>query len=201
MKQFPDLKTISKWLKNPKNKKITYLFIFFVFGLLFLTLNKFVFETSSIDETPLDKKLDQREEKLLNSKDEHLSYESMLENKLIRVLNNIDGIENVDVVITLDNQAQIQPAFNTIDTEKNSQEKDNEGGVRTITENQSNKQIVIMRKNGEEEPVVIKKVAPKVNGVLISAEGVISSETIDKLIKATATLFNIPIYKISVITK
>lgn len=201
MKQFPDIKTILKWLKNPKNKKITYLFVFFIFGLLLLTLNKFVSETSTIEKTPFDKKTHKYEEESSSPKSDYLSYESMLENKLTQVLNNIDGIENVEVVLTLDNQAQIQPAFNTTNTEKNSQEKDNEGGVRTITENQSNKQIVIMRKNGEEEPVVLKKISPKVNGVLIAVEGVISSETVDKLIKATATLFNIPIYKISVITK
>lgn len=198
MKLFPDVKTMVEWLKNPKNKKIIYIFVFFVLGLFFLTLNKFICKTSNIDDASFDKKLDLSKEK---SQVTNNDYGSILEHKLIKVLSKIEGVENINVVITLENQNQIQPAFNTTSTEKNSQEEDYEGGVRTITETQSNKQIVIMRKDGEEEPVVVKKVTPKVRGVLIAVEGAISSEAIDKLTKSTATLLDIPIYKISVLTK
>lgn len=199
MEQLIDIKNIIKWLKNPRNKKVTYILLFFVIGLLFLTLNKFLSATSHEGENYFDKNVTTQKNNPTAKSEE--SYEYILEDKLTRVLNKINGVEGVNVIITLEDQAQIQPAFNTTSTEKNSEEKDNEGGVRTITETQSNKQVVIMRKGGEEEPVVLKKVTPKVKGVLIVAEKVTSSEAIDKLTKATATLLDVPIYKISVLTK
>lgn len=199
MEQFLDMKKIINWLKNPKNKKVTYILLFFVIGLLFLTLNKFLSETSCKDENYFDTgTATQRESSVLGSEE---NYETTLEKKLIKVLNKIDGVKGVNVIITLEDQAQIQPAFNTTSTEKNSEEKDYEGGIRTITETQSNKQVVIMRKGGEEEPVVLKKVTPKVKGVLIVTEEVTSSDIIEKITKATATLLDVPIYKISVLTK
>ena len=74
------------------------------------------------------------------------SYESKLEVQLSELLSQVKGVGNVSVMITLEDETLIEPAFNTIDTEKTSEEKDNEGGVRTVIEKQTNNQVVLIKK-------------------------------------------------------
>ena len=102
-------------------------------------------------------------------------------------------------MITLQNEELIETAFNMITNEKTSEERDNEGGVRTIVETQSNKQVVVIRKDGEDEPVIIKRSTPEIKGVLIVAEGASSSQVKQKIINAASTLLDVPVHKISVL--
>jgi stage III sporulation protein AG len=129
------------------------------------------------------------------------SYKTKLEQQLAALLQQVNGVGDVNVMITLEDETLIEPAFNTFNTEKNSEERDNEGGVRTVIEKQINKQAVLLRKSGDEEPMVLKKTTPRIKGILIVAEGAFSSKIKEKIIKSTATLLDIPIYKISVLAK
>jgi len=102
-------------------------------------------------------------------------------------------------MITLESEGYVEPAFNSIDNKRVTEENDGEGGVRTTTELQVNKQMVLLNKGGREEPLLVKKGTPEVRGVLIVAEGGDSSETVDRITKATSTLLGIPLYKITVL--
>ncbi|HHY71508.1 MAG TPA: stage III sporulation protein AG, partial [Thermoanaerobacterales bacterium] len=130
-----------------------------------------------------------------------LAYEIKLEKQLADLLRQVNGVGDVEVMITLEDKFMIEPAFNIVDTEKNSEEKDNEGGVRSIIEKQTNKQVVLLRRNGEEEAMVLRQTTPSIKGILIVADGASSSKVKEKIIKSTATLLDIPIYKISVLAK
>lgn len=169
--------------------------VVFVSGIFLLMLGKLFTSNngiSHIDEDKADKKIYIEQEE---------DYEKRLSRQLSQILKKIDGVVDIDVIITLENQVQIQPAFNIVNTEKTSEEKDQGGALRTVVENQSNKQIVILRKGGNEEPVVLEEVSPKVKGVLIVAQGKPSSEIVEKITKATATLLDIPLYKINVLLR
>ena len=90
------------------------------------------------------------------------SYKDELEEKLSQILKEINGAGDVNVVITLENEEIIEPAFNVQDSSRITEEKDNEGGIRSITENQNNSQLVTVKKGGNEELVVLKKITPDV---------------------------------------
>ena len=194
-----NFKTVIEWIKNPKNKIISKFMFLLTLGLLLLSLSKFLTVSDNLQN---NRKLTELEH--IPQQDialENLSFETKLEKQLTELLRQVKGVGDVDVMITLEEETLIEPAFNTIDTEKTSEEKDNEGGVRTIIEKQTNQQVVLLRRNGEEEAVVLKKTAPKIKGVLIVAEGASASDVREKIIKSTATLLDIPIYKISLLEK
>jgi len=200
MKTNFEIKAIIEWIKNPKNQLVSKFMFLFTLGLLLLTLSKFFtkaeYQQKENDFSQLQP-IQQQEISIDNQ-----SYEEKLEKQLSELLSQVEGVGNVNVMIVLEDETLIEPAFNVIDTEKTSEEKDNEGGVRTIVEKQRNQQVVLIRKNGgEEEAMVLKKTAPKIKGILIVAEGASSSSIREKIIKSTSTLLDIPTYKISVLAK
>lgn len=199
MKSNINIKSIIEWIKNPKNQIISKFIFLFTLGLLLLSLGKFLTANDNKQNNNESTKLDHipQQDMII----ENLSYETRLEKQLAELLRQVNGVGDVNVMITLEEETLIEPAFNTIDTEKTSEEKDNEGGVRTIIEKQTNQQVVLLRRNGEEEAMVLKKTAPKIKGILIVADGASSSNIREKIIKSTATLLDIPIYKISVLAK
>lgn len=192
-----NINAIFNWLKNPKNKAFSYLIVIFTVGFLFLSVAKIVSppgpsqDIASSGDTSVAQISTTAEQ----------TYEERLEKQLAEVLKKVQGVGDVSVMITLENDMMVEPAFNTIDNQKTSEEKDSEGGVRTITEVQSNRQVVILRKGGEDEPLVVKKSTPVIKGVLIVADGASSSRTIEQISRAAATVLDIPIYRIKVLAK
>ncbi len=199
MDQNPNIKSLVEWMKNPKNKTVTRFILLFVLGLLMLSLGKLftinVNEKKNISTKNITAPVEQ------DKANKELAYEIKLEKQLADLLRQVNGVGDVEVMITLEDKFMIEPAFNIVDTEKNSEEKDNEGGVRSIIEKQTNKQVVLLRRNGEEEAMVLRQTTPSIKGILIVADGASSSKVKEKIIKSTATLLDIPIYKISVLAK
>lgn len=199
MKPNFDIKSIIEWIKNPKNQVVSKFMFLLTLGLLLLTVSKFFTENEHGQNKNTYNQLQPIQQLELFT--ENQSYESKLEKQLSEMLSKVEGVGDVDVMIVLEDETLIEPAFNVIDTEKTSEEKDNEGGVRTIVEKQTNQQVVLLRKNGEEEVMVLKKSAPRIKGILIVADGAASSRVREKIVKATATLLDIPTHKISVLAK
>lgn len=169
--------------------------VIFCMGLLLLSLGKFFIPAG-------DSKQNSSQNETLHfdlTKDQ--SYKQQLENQLSSMLSHVHGLKNVQVMITLENETETVPAFNSVVNEKTSEEKDNEGGVRTIIEKQTNNEAVILHKNGDEEPMVLRTQSPSITGALIVAEGITSSMVEQDIIKATSTVLGIPVYKIMVLPK
>ena len=189
-------KKLYEWIKNPKNKILPNLVLIFTIGFLLLSLNKIIPSNNSLS---VNSDVDLKEDNLPPTIDEDSNYKTRTETQLAELLQKVENIGQVNVMITLENEELIETAFNIITNEKVSEERDNEGGIRTITEIQENQEVVVISKSGEDEPVVIKKTTPKIKGVLIVAEGASSSHVKEKIIRAASTLLDIPVYKISVL--
>ena len=182
MKENLSFTSFLEWIKNPKNKMISRFVFVFLLGLLMLSLGKLT-ATSTINQNgtlPEQSKDFVKPEIIFDG----TSYESKLEVQLSELLSQVKGVGNVSVMITLEDETLIEPAFNTIDTEKTSEEKDNEGGVRTVIEKQTNNQVVLIKKGGEEEPFILSRGSPKIKGILIVAEGAFSSKIKEQIIKS-----------------
>jgi stage III sporulation protein AG len=192
-------KVLIEWIKNPKNKAITRFAFLFILGLLMLSLGKLLTVNSIERKEFLTDNLSNPSEQNMTIIEP--SYEKKLEKQLADLLQQVNGVGEVKVMITLEDEIMIEPAFNTINTEKTSEERDNEGGVRTVIEKQINKQAVLLRRSGDEEAMILGKTTPRIKGILIVADGAFSSKIKEKIIKSTATLLDIPMYKISVLEK
>ncbi|MCG0274979.1 MAG: stage III sporulation protein AG [Thermosediminibacteraceae bacterium] len=190
MKSFLDL------FKKNKNKSISIIITIGLLGLFLLSLSKISSQEKSFGEilegNPTIQSYD-----LESSRDQQF-FQDEIEKRLEQILSQIEGVGRVEVMLTLESEGYVEPAFNTVDNKRVTEENDSEGGVRTITELQVNKQIVLLNKGGKDEPLLVKKTMPSIKGVLIVAEGGNSSETVERITKATSTLLGVPLYKIKV---
>ncbi|SHM51586.1 stage III sporulation protein AG [Caldanaerovirga acetigignens] len=190
------IKNYINMFKKNKHNSVSFLIIIGLMGLLMLSFAKI---------TSQEKVLDRAELSPVESKDDLVSdndiqlFQSVIEKRLEQILSQIEGAGRVKVMVTLESEGYVEPAYNSIDNKRVTEENDSEGGVRSITEIQANKQVVLLNKGGKEEPLLVKKIEPTVKGVLIVAEGGNSSQIVDRITKATSTLLGIPLYKIKVL--
>ncbi len=102
-------------------------------------------------------------------------YISDLEIRIKHILSQMDGISNVSVIITADSCAETVYAQNGR----------YEGGSL------SEKEYVIIDRNGSDEPIIIKLVYPKVRGVAVVCYGGSNPINQEKISKLIASLLDI----------
>lgn len=131
------------------------------------------------------------------------SMENVLSKRLESVLSQIQGVGEVKVTINLASTPQKDFAVNTNTGNKNTEEHDQKGGNRTVTESNEQDQMVLVRESqgSKEEPVVVMEKKPEVKGVVVVAEGVKDSEVKANVMKATQIYLDIPLYKVIVLPK
>ena len=127
-------------------------------------------------------------------------YSEELEKKLTEMLNKIEGISNVNVMITLKcgNESVVLTEASTQKNEK--KDTDGSGNVSEQSE-YKNEILVVYEKNssGETIPYVVKENVPKVEGVAIIASGAEKTENMIKITSIVQALFDVEAHKISVV--
>jgi len=92
--------------------------------------------------------------------------------ELRQMLEQVAGAGRVEVTVQLASSTNNNYAINTTTGLKTTQESDQGGGSRQITENTGTSTVVIARGDrGLEEPVVKQEMAPDVAGILVVAQG------------------------------
>jgi len=122
------------------------------------------------------------------SKDNRYSYDEYtenLENKLKKVVSNIDGVGECEVMITLQNTNENVYATDV--------EIKNDGD----STNQKDEYVLYDSDNGE-SPVLIKEYLPQVQGVTVVCTGGDNVTVKEKVIQCVTSLFNIPTNRVSV---
>ncbi|MDF2889670.1 MAG: hypothetical protein K0R80_37 [Clostridia bacterium] len=122
-----------------------------------------------------------------------------LENRLVEILGEIQNAGKVSVMITLKSGGEIIPAKDESVSDKTTNEKDMEGGTRTINEKNTSDQVVFMNdQGGTSKPLVLKEVNPDIKGVIIVAEGAKDPKVKLQLTEAVQTVLDVPAYRVSV---
>lgn len=175
---------IKKYFNEMDSKKFKYnLFIIFTIGIILLIVANIFTE----DKKPRDTNLET--EKILDdTKNFHLDYVSILEEKLEEILNELKGVSNVKVMITLEDTIEKIPAINTTKNNETTNEVDSQGGTRETLREDTTIQIV----TGNEGSLrVLKEVEPTVKGVIVIAEGAESLEVKEILYDAVKTVLGV----------
>lgn len=187
------LKKLFKFDKDEKSKGTSSWFILLSIGLVLFFLSSGVFNTK---EKP------QENNNLTAQKSveqEQKSYETTMEKRLKDILSKVNGAGNVEVMLTISYGKEIIIADDTIKDENISQEKDSTGGTRDSKGYKEEKKAVMYTpKSGNTEPVVVKEIEPKIEGIIIVSEGGDDIIVQSNLRKAAEALFNIPAHKIEV---
>lgn len=126
-----------------------------------------------------------------------LWVEERVEDALLSALERIEGVGRVKVDLTYATSAEEEWLFRTHEEKRKNQ--DQNGG--TVLEWRSEKDPVLRRqRDGVEEPIRVRTMAPKIAGVLVVAEGAADAVVREKLWQATATVLGIPLHRVMVVT-
>lgn len=126
-------------------------------------------------------------------------YVEYLEQKLKDILSKVDGIGDVDVMITLSESKELVTLKDTPYTKESVNEDDGEGGSR-VSESYSQEEETVMSTtdDGETSPYIIKEIQPTISGILVLAEGGDNTDLKLEITEAVEALFDLPVHKIKV---
>lgn len=133
------------------------------------------------------------------SKNQTEIYVEILEERLEEVLKKVDGIDEVEVMITLKGSKELIILKDQPYTREQSTESDGEGGERnTSSESYEENTIMIENEDGRTTPYVVKELEPQVEGILVISTGGDNFEIINQIIEASQVLFGVPAHKVKV---
>lgn len=168
-----------KMKKDKKFEKCVYLALAALVILLYFLSTSFSKSDSKQDETA--------------SVQVYSVSEADAEKRLAQTLSQIRGAGKVTVMITYDTGTEIVPAMSS---SLQSSQSDTQGGS-SKSETESN-QVATITSQGEENPVVITEIQPKVRGVIVIAEGAADISVRMNLEHAAATVLGIDAQAIEV---
>ena len=122
---------------------------------------------------------------------------NFLEEKLEHILSNINGVGNVDVLITYNETEEIIPIYNKTDKKSLTNEIDSNGGTRTIEETDTIEEVIFQN----DEIIIQKTVSPKIEGAIITATGANNSSVKANIIQAVEAATGLATHKIQVFEK
>ncbi len=186
--------------ESPMSSKEKWM-IFLLAGLLLAVI---VIPTEKKDSEPLLREVPQKNnsENIMESYSGEVSsvnqYEQYLSAQLEQILSEIDGAGNVQAWVTLCESGE-KVFFKETNSEKSIlQEADSVGGSRTEETGKEDFQIVT---DSAGNPYVIKTLQPKVEGVLVVAEGAGDSTVKKNISEACEVLFGLDAHRIKVVKK
>ncbi len=124
-------------------------------------------------------------------------YEKKLEKRLKTILESLEGISQVQVMITLEDSGQVYYAQDRASSEKGT-------GDAALSERSTQADEAVVLKNdsgGGQSPLVLKTKAPQVSGVLVTAKGVGSVTMQNDITSAVRAVLDVPAHRIKVLSK
>nr|WP_218623554.1 stage III sporulation protein AG [Thermoanaerobacter sp. CM-CNRG TB177] len=128
-------------------------------------------------------------------------YAQKLEKDLKNILSKIEGVGNVEVLITLNSDEEVVAAMDVVESSTTTNEKDSSGGIRETIQTESNNRVVTSQDtSGQNAPIVLKRIMPEIRGVIVVADGAKDPRLRYELSSAVQTALGIPAYKVKVIS-
>lgn len=129
------------------------------------------------------------------------AIEQPLEDQLKEILEHIVGVGPADVMVTVDSTEEMVVQVNDKESQQITNETDKNGGKRSITSITKEGQVVLYDTSGDQSPIVVKRIQPKIRGVLIVAQGAENLTVRRLIIDAVEKGLNVAVNRISVIPR
>lgn len=124
--------------------------------------------------------------------DETDAYKESTEKQLKELLENVNGVGECDVMVTVEGTTEYVYAQNQ------SEFSDSDGGK--VSDKKENN-IVVVEKDGEKQALVKKIIKPQISGVVIVCKGGGDLSVKERVLNAASTALNLPANKICVENK
>ncbi|MEG1887227.1 MAG: hypothetical protein RR177_03790 [Oscillospiraceae bacterium] len=129
-------------------------------------------------------------------------YIAETEKKLTKIIGDLVNSKNVSVMVTLESGIENIYAG---ETKKDTGISENKSGDETLKTEQSDKNeqkyIIVKDSNGNETPLLITCVMPRIKGVVVAYEGANDDARSEKIKNAVVTALDISSKKVCVLTK
>lgn len=127
------------------------------------------------------------------------TYIADMEDRLENILRKVKGIGNVEVMITLKTSKEQVALKDNPYTKEGLNEVDGEGGSRSDNNIQrEDNTVLITNEDGKTVPYIVQEKEPKVEGVVVIAEGGDDVRIIMDIMEAVEVLFDVPVHKVKV---
>ena len=128
-------------------------------------------------------------------------YTAYMEERLERILSQIDGAGQVQVMITWKSDGEKVVEKDRKSNEENVSEQDSQGGSRTTSSHDTQETTVYnsgSSTSGVQEPYVSKELSPQAQGVIVIAPGGDDAVVVKNITEAVQALFEIDTHKIRI---
>ncbi|WP_426004414.1 stage III sporulation protein AG [Bacillus sp. DWP3-1] len=194
---------------KPKLTKHHYLLLVFIIGVSFMLVSQILSPPSSKEQAavPASKKTSSQEQEVFKpassskSKNSIEDVEQEYENQLKEILETIIGVEDVSIVVNVDATSLKVFEKNKSNKSTTTEETDKEGGVRSVTDQTKEEEIVIIKNGNEETPVVVQTKKPDIRGVLVVAQGVDNVQIKKTIIEAVTRVLDVASHRVAVAPK
>ena len=126
-------------------------------------------------------------------------YVAYLENRLEEVLSQMEGVGEVEVMLTVRDTGEHVVEKDAERTETVTTESDSAGGNRTVSELSAQEQTIYVEMGNESYPYVQKELLPTVVGVVVVAEGGGSPAVVSNISESVQALLPIEAHRIKVV--
>ena len=188
---------IKKEKEIDSKKKIESLFVFVVILVITIVIINSIWNNNdSSDNTTnvSNKKLATNNEIDL----ENNTYNTSLEENLEDILSSISGVGKAKVFINYSESSTVEAMYNETTKESSTEETDNSGGVRTIQQTDTQKDVIYSENSGTKTPVTQKVTNPTIEGAIVTAEGANDSNVKASIINAVSAATGLSFHKIQV---
>lgn len=128
-----------------------------------------------------------------------LTYVEEQEKRLETILSRVQGVGEVNVMITLKSSKELIVEKDTPATSSTTQEEDAEGGTRKTTDKSTTEATVYQQdNNGGSNPYVVKELEPEIEGIIVIAKGGDDPVVAKNISDAILALFRVEAHKIKV---
>ena len=129
------------------------------------------------------------------------AYEREMEERVRELLRHVEGVGEVDVMITLYSSAQKVLYTDEEKSRQEIQETDSAGGTRKQMQEEVRRDALLAGQSGAGEPVIEMELEPEIAGIVISAGGGESAAVQAEISAAMEALFGLPAHKIKVLKR
>lgn len=126
-------------------------------------------------------------------------YACKQEDRLKTLLTSMDGVGNVEVMLTFVSSEELVVEKDTPTVRSNTVEKDSAGGSRTVSQFEEGDTTVYNDVSGTAQPYVIKTLNPRVEGALVVAQGASDPEICMNITEAVQALFGVEAHRVKVV--
>lgn len=135
----------------------------------------------------------------ISQQDTDEMYATCLEERLTQILGRMAGVGEVEVMITLKSSRELVVEKEQPVSRSSTNESDSLGGSRTVSEVDSSENTVYRTDGSLSEPYVIKTISPRIEGVLVVAQGA-GNGTVDRtIVEVVEALFGVEAHKVKVV--